>query len=194
MWVASRKKVPNGLSRCHTKRKRRFLNVFCLEKSVSYQKKDGRSHARSSFFCSDLFAWMPPMYVKICPTPLWHIIIFFWGMAMDEKMGMKTSSGAFTSTNLRTKVFFHLLFFLNFMDRFWPYLGYFAALWYTYNKWKCQSNIILSQIEGTYSCTQILYLLEDWVCFNLYISVMLSRKSRKAPQVSVDRLFRNPTD
>ena len=62
IWAVSSKKVPNGLSRCHTKRRMGVCGrphpsfgmtltfflifnfyLFLLEKSVSYQKKDGRA-------------------------------------------------------------------------------------------------------------------------------------------------------
>ncbi len=78
--MASREKVPNVLSQCHTKRSMGvrgrahtsfgmtptfhiFLNFFFLgvsiffsffEKSVSYKKKDGRGHARPSYFWYEL--------------------------------------------------------------------------------------------------------------------------------------------
>ena len=54
------KKVPNVLSRCHTKRREKKNS----KKSVSYQKKSGRGHARRPFFgmtptqaIKDLFAY-----------------------------------------------------------------------------------------------------------------------------------------
>ncbi len=76
IWAALREKVPNVLSRCHTKRRTgargrdrpsfgmtpTFLNFFLKKKqifenfffffsmSVSYQKKGGRGPARPSFF------------------------------------------------------------------------------------------------------------------------------------------------
>ena len=49
MAVALHKKVPHVLSRYDTD----FLDFFGVEKSVSYQKKGGRGHARPSFFWYD---------------------------------------------------------------------------------------------------------------------------------------------
>ena len=75
IWAVSCKKVPNILSRCHTKRrtgaigrtipsfgmtltfqKKKLKFVFSKsksKKSVSYQKKRGRGHVRPSFFWYD---------------------------------------------------------------------------------------------------------------------------------------------
>ena len=66
-WVALREKVPNVLSRCHTKRvwydtdfskkKKNQKNFFFFsnksKKSVSYQKKGGLGPVRPSFFWYD---------------------------------------------------------------------------------------------------------------------------------------------
>ncbi len=50
-WAAFCKKVPNVLSRCHTKKKKFFSKKS--KKSVSYQKKDGRAGPRPPFFWYD---------------------------------------------------------------------------------------------------------------------------------------------